>query len=388
MAQFDPSLIANRTSNMLNSFMQAKKTAATQRLVMPAMSGDASALNQLMMANPEVGMQVFQNKQQQSLQQKQQEFQQQQIDLTKQNYESEAAARAATAKKGDVMTNLEAAKAGFKIDDQGNVIPMTGADMPFQGGGLDAQAMNYVQQAEKDPALKNTTHYKLARSWLETPQTIQTDHGPITRPRIDISSALGKGGGAPPSGPSVVPGGERRTEDQGKYDEEMSKYENAIKALNAYNDIYKAAGGKPDLFKNKTSGEGAKLDNAHQAARQALTDILGISNKPTAEQAKMLDEYLPDPSGLAQGAGGLIGQNTPLSGMQRTAQLIKDRANTVDNQFKNVPGLKKYGLPKSFSDDAVINHPKLGSVSEDDIQNAMKKYKLSREEILKKLEGG
>jgi hypothetical protein len=47
-------------SNALQNFMQARKTASTQRLMAPAMSGDLSALNELMGMNPQAGMQVQQ----------------------------------------------------------------------------------------------------------------------------------------------------------------------------------------------------------------------------------------------------------------------------------------------------------------------------------------
>ena len=47
-------------SGALQNFMQARSTAQTQRLMGPAMSGDLSALNQLMSVNPQAGMQVQQ----------------------------------------------------------------------------------------------------------------------------------------------------------------------------------------------------------------------------------------------------------------------------------------------------------------------------------------
>ena len=62
-------------SNALQNFMQAKQTASTQRLMAPAMSGDLSALNQLMSVNPQAGMQVQQVMGQQQQQRAQQEQQ-------------------------------------------------------------------------------------------------------------------------------------------------------------------------------------------------------------------------------------------------------------------------------------------------------------------------
>jgi hypothetical protein len=62
-------------SNALSNFMQARQTAQTQRLMAPAMSGDLSALNQLMSVNPQAGMQVQQTMAQQQQQRAQQEQQ-------------------------------------------------------------------------------------------------------------------------------------------------------------------------------------------------------------------------------------------------------------------------------------------------------------------------
>lgn len=61
-------------SNALANFMQARQMGQTNRLMAPAMSGDLSALNQLMSVNPQAGMQV----QQVMAQRKQQEAQAQQ----------------------------------------------------------------------------------------------------------------------------------------------------------------------------------------------------------------------------------------------------------------------------------------------------------------------
>lgn len=64
-------------SNALSNFMQARQTAATNRLMAPAMSGDLSALNELMSYNPEAGMkvqQVIAGQQATQNQQRQQEF--------------------------------------------------------------------------------------------------------------------------------------------------------------------------------------------------------------------------------------------------------------------------------------------------------------------------
>jgi len=62
-------------SNALGNFMQARSTAQTQRLMGPAMSGDLTALNELMGVNPEAGMQVQQVMGQQQQMRQQQEQQ-------------------------------------------------------------------------------------------------------------------------------------------------------------------------------------------------------------------------------------------------------------------------------------------------------------------------
>ena len=78
-------------SNALGNFMQARQTAQTQRLMGPAMSGDLTALNELMGVNPQAGMQVGQIMQQRQQGLAQQQAQEQQ--LAQQAMENEMAAK-------------------------------------------------------------------------------------------------------------------------------------------------------------------------------------------------------------------------------------------------------------------------------------------------------
>jgi hypothetical protein len=75
-------------SNALSNFMQARQMAGTNRLMAPAMSGDLSALNQLMSVNPEAGMKV-----QQAMAQQQQARQQQEQQAAQQSFENEMATK-------------------------------------------------------------------------------------------------------------------------------------------------------------------------------------------------------------------------------------------------------------------------------------------------------
>lgn len=109
--------------SLLNGFMMAKQHAATQRLTPRAMSGDLSALNDLMAANPQQGAQVnqiLQQRQQQAAMAQQQALENQ---LAQQNYGlDERKVILAENKALDPAGGDEFGLTPYKtVDDQGNI---------------------------------------------------------------------------------------------------------------------------------------------------------------------------------------------------------------------------------------------------------------------------
>jgi len=320
-------------SNAIDRFFQAKDAAATKRLMPEAMSGSPEALNQLMAVNPQAGMMVQQKREMQAQQQQQ-----------------------AQAQKTSLQ--IDAAKAGGKIDEQGNFVagPSQGG---FEGNAMDAQAMTLIANAQRNPEIKATPEYKLAVAHLSKPQIYQTEQGMVTRPGIDINAVFG-GEGKPSSGNAgVVAGTEKTAPQQAEYNKKFQGFEGVGKAYNQYRNLLDELG--PQMGAGPlNSKDTTRLNSAYTALQmEAKTAAeLGALSGP---DLTLIEKWIPDPStisGFTKGKEGLQG------GLDEFAKYMEGKQDTFHKTYEgeNVKNKKFSALKKTPA--KATGAPKVGTVED------------------------
>lgn len=301
--------------------MQARRDAATNRLMAPAMSGDLQALNQLMSVNPEAGMQVqnvMANRQQQQLQQEQARRQQEQ--------------QAYTQQQDALNLQLQAMKAGAQYDPATQTLTPAAADgFKFQGG-LTADLLNLISEAESNPAIKQTPQYKLAVAQLSKPQYIQTEQGMMQIPGIDISAALGGRPAAAPAAPGgAVPGTEKTSPLQKEYTDKWQARERINNAVNSYKDVLAELGPQMSIGPLNAKDE-ARLASAYtklQLESKTAAELGALSGPDLG----LIENWLPNPTSLK---GASKGKDALLGALDQYMSALEDDQRGFESSYADL----------------------------------------------------
>lgn len=330
-------------SNALSNFMQAKQMAQTNRLMAPAMSGDLSALNELMSVNPQAGMQVqgVMSQRQQAEQQARQQAEQQQY----------------MRGKDAVQLQLDALKAGAQYDPQtGQITQQAPGAFQFEGG-LTADMMNLISQAEANPAIKQTPQYKLAIAQLGKPQYIQTEQGTMQIPGLDVASVLsGRQPSQQPAG-MALPGTEKTAPMQKEYTDKWQAREKINSAANRYKEILDELG--PQIAVGPLNAKDqTRLASAYtklQLEAKTAAELGALSGPDLG----LVEKWIPDPTSLA---GAAKGKEALMGGLGEYMAALEDDQKAFETSFSDLnvktkpltklskPSAKKSAVPADIQD--------------------------------------
>lgn len=325
-------------SNALQNFMQARQLGQTQRLVAPAMSGDLSALSQLMSVNPQAGMQI-----QQVIGQRQQQEYQRKQDL--------------------IQNQLAAIKSGAQFDPEtGQVTASPAGAFEFEGG-LTADMMNLISKAELNPEIKNTPQYKLAIAQIGKPQYIQTEQGAMQIPGLDVDAALSGRPSATAQPGGIVGGTDKTAPLQSEYNKKYQGLESFNKQFNAYRDLLEKLG--PQISAGPLNAKAAtELATAYTALQAESKNAfeLGALAK---DDLSLIERFAPNPTELA---GASKGKDALLGGLDQAADYFSSKANSFEAAYEG-ENVKRKPLTKlkRGQQQQELDHPS-------DIQDILKKY--------------
>lgn len=326
-------------SNALQNFMQARQLGQTQRLVAPAMSGDLSALSQLMSVNPQAGMQI-----QQVIGQRQQQEYQRKQDL--------------------IQNQLAAIKSGAQFDPEtGQVTASPYGAFEFEGG-LTADMMNLISKAELNPEIKNTPQYKLAIAQIGKPQYIQTEQGTMQIPGLDVGAALGGRPSATTQPGGIVGGTDKTAPLQKEYTDKWQARERINSAANRYKDILDELGPQISL---------GPLNAKDQTRLASAYTKLQLEAKTAAELGALsgpdlglVEKWIPDPTSIS---GATKGKEALLGGLDQYMSALEDDQKTFETSYADL-NVKTKPL-------TTLSKPKVSGSNlsvPSDIQDILKKY--------------
>lgn len=303
-------------SNVMQSFMDARRGVATHRLMGPAMSGDLSALNELMAVNPQAGMQV-----QQVMGQRQQQEAQARQQAEQNEYQR---------KQDAIRMQLEAMRAGAQFDPESGKITQN-APGAFQfEGGLTADMMNLISQAESNPAIKQTPQYKLAMAQIGKPQYIQTEQGMMRIPGIDVASVLGGASkSVEPSGDGVLPGSEKTSPLQSEYNKKYQGLESFNRQFNAYRDLLERLG--PQVSAGPLNArDSTELATAYTALTAEAKNAFELGALAKDDLA-LIERFAANPTELS---GAAKGKEALLGGLDRAADYFSNKQKSFESAYE------------------------------------------------------
>jgi hypothetical protein len=303
-------------SNALGNFMQARQTAQTQRLMGPAMSGDLTALNELMGVNPQAGMQVGQIMQQRQQGLAQQQAQEQQ--LAQQAMENEMAAK-------EFGLNQEKWGMEKQLKEQELNKPK---GFGFEGSGLTGQMLNLISEGERNPAVKQTPEYKLAVAQLSRAEMIPTEQGMITRPGIDIAQAL-SGKPSQLTAGGVVEGTEKTSPLQSEYNKKYQGLESFNKQFNSYRDLLEKLGPQVSLGPINAT-DATALATAYTALTAEAKNAFELGALAKDDMA-LIERFAPNPTELAGAAKGV---KPLLGGLDQAADYFSNKQGAFESSYE------------------------------------------------------
>lgn len=202
-----PQQMGQTAQNLGNAIMMGR----TRNLMNPALAGDPMALQELARVNPKMAMQIQQQHQQQAQQRQQNQMAARKWMRENQKYSDDYLKE--TAETISRMDSEEAKKAYFdrRVKDLKTIVgpestwlddvtyeswrePLAAMVAPagggFEGTSMHAQAFNLISQAARDPAIKETPEYKLAKQYISRPQVIQTERGSMEIPGMNVDDIV------------------------------------------------------------------------------------------------------------------------------------------------------------------------------------------------------